>query len=288
MQKFLRSLLPILLISLMVSGPGWAQNQVLARHGSYQLTQADLASTVELLNFLTQDQLTQNELVYLAQHSVHDFQKAPAQFLSTTQQLTAMINQLKASNDPMKAAHVRLKVLGEARAFVQNRPYQEWPATYQLLFQKAPIVAYDSNSKMVLTRQDLAATLKYLGQAYVNQGQTVTQKDFEQAATQLATNFANLDLKSQFILGSGTILLQLYQRHPQMLASASNQQRNSTGGPPSNSRAGYTSSYEASRHRAVNQQIMTNLYNNMNQNHATMMNYLETNPGVEWSYSPSW
>jgi hypothetical protein len=300
MQKFIRSLFSVLLLVGLVAGTGLAQNRVLAHQGSYQLTEADLASSVELLNFLIQGQLTQDELLYLAQHSANDFQKNPAQFLQTTAQLTCMINQLKVMNNPEAAAQVRLQVLGDAAAFVQNRPYQEWPVSYQLLFKRAPVVAYDSNSKMVLTQQDLAATLQYMGQAYINQGQNVTQQDMEQAAMQIAGNFASLDRNSQMILGSGTILLQLYQTYPQMLATNSqtnytqgydqgyNQGRTTSGGPVNNGGSSYSSYSDAARHRAVDQQIMTNLYDSMNQNHATMMNYLETDPNVEWSYTPSW
>lgn len=300
MQKLFRSLFAVLLLMGLVSGIGLAQNRVLATQGGYQLTEADLVSSVELLHFLIQGQLTQDELAYLAQHSAAEFQKNPAQFLNTTRQLTNMINQLKASNNPMATAQVRLQVLGEAAAFVQNRPYQEWPASYQLLFKRAPVVAYDPNSKMVLTQQDLAATLHYMGQAYINQGQNVTQQDLEQAALQIGDNFRNLDQNSQFVLGSGTLMLRLYQQYPQMLAGSTqqnynqgysqgyNQGRTTTGGPATNGGGNYSSNSDAARHRAVNQQIMNNLYNNMNQNHATMMNYLETNPGVEWTYTPSY
>ena len=113
---------------------------------------------------------------------------------------------------------------------------------------------------------------------------------------QIAGNFGNLDANSQLILSSGTILLRFYQQYPQMLSANSqpgysqgyNQGRTTTGGPANNGGGNYSSYSDAARHRAVNQQIMSNLYNNMNQNHATMMNYLETNPGVEWSYTPSW
>lgn len=296
MQKLLRSLLTVLLLVGIVTGSGAAQNRVLAQQGAYRLTEADLVSSVELLNFLIQGQLTQQEMAYLAQSSAQEFQQNPAQFLNTTHQLNSMIGQLKASNNPVQVAQVRLNVLGEAAAFVQNRPQQSWPASYQLLFKRAPVVAYDPSSKMVLTQQDLAATLQYMGQAYVNQGQSITQQQMEQAALQIGGNFRNLDQNSQFVLGSGTIMLRMYQQYPQMLAANAQQLpnqgytqgRTTTGGPATSASSGYRSNSEAARHRAVNQQIMSNLYNNMNQNHATMMNYLETNPGVEWTYTPSW
>jgi hypothetical protein len=304
MKKITHSLVSVFMLLGLVTGMGSAQNQVLAQHGGYQLTDADLAPSVEFLNFLIQGELTQDELVYLVQHSAHEFQKNPAEFLNTTQQIAYAVNQLKALNDPVQAAGIRQQTLNQAAAFVNNTPQHEWPASYQLLFKRAPVVAYDTNTGMVLTQQDLVATVQYMAQAYINQGYSVSQQDMEQTAVQIAGNFSGLDQNSQMVLGSGTIMLQIYQQYPQLLASSTqpgyNQSYNynqatTTGGPPAGSNynsysdGGYNSYSDAARHKAVDQQIMNTMYDNMNQNHAIMMNHFESDPNVEWTYNPgSW
>lgn len=277
-----------LLISVLLFGSSYAaaQPSLVASSGGYQMTTDHLVPTVALLNFLSQQELNEQEIVYLAQHAAAEFQKDPRAFVQSAEQLGQYLNKLQKMDNVGELGRVRAAALGEIASQVHNRPYNEWPATHQILFQKAPVVAYDPNTGIVLTKPDLMAAITVMQEAT---GQTLfsTQQDVQEIVKEFGQRFSELSESQQYTMANGTLLLDLYRNSPQPSNFSNHNQgfhtHNSTGGPP----AGNS---DAARHRALDQQAMNMLYHNMNQSHVRMLNGFEgmTGSGIEWTYGPSW
>lgn len=290
MKKYvLRGLLLFLILS-----PSYAQDQVLATSQGYQLRQSTLAPAINFLNFLIQGQITQDELNYLLQMSLTEFQANPQGFLNEMNGFNQSIAQAQGISDPIKLGEFRQKVIGEFFAAAQTVPQNQIPAYLQVLFRRAPVVAFDPKTKAALTQLDLQASLLYVQELYALQGQQVPPQMLETWAQQLVAGFTQLDQPTQNFLASGNIVLSIYranvarmnQQQQQAMAQQYTQAAQNQGG-------GYTPATTASGKAMENwhnQQTFQIMQNMQNQSHVTMMNVIENMGGSDnyWTLEPSY
>jgi hypothetical protein len=278
--------------------PALAQDQVLAQSQGYQLKESDLVPAIYFLNFLVQGQISQQEMVYLAQSSATEFQQNPAAFMNELQTLNQSIARAQTVTDPLKLGEFRQTIIGEFFAAAQNVPQQQMPAMLQVLFKNAPVLAFDPNTKVALTTQDLQASMLYLQELYSYQGQNLDQQQVNQMAYQLAQNFQQLDRPTQNFLASGCVVLAVFRANiakmnqaQQQALAQSYQQQNANYQPSYQPQQAYQPSTSAAGKQWENwhnQQSMQIMQDTMNQNHVTMMNVIENMGGSDnyWTLEP--
>jgi len=230
-----------LLLLLGTTAP--AQNRVLATSQGYQLTDGDLRPVLELLVFLAQSQLTESEIQSIAAEAIEEFESGPAPLLQSMGELNQILLSAQAANDPMVLGELRQKVIAEFYKVDQSTPSNERPAFLEILFQKAPVVAYDPRTNVALTRPDLEASvalLSVMNQYQVNQ---IPASQMAMAGQELIRGFSDLDAETQKLIASGTILHTILESNlqtmsPQQKTNFTSHYRTTTGGPPTRTRGG--------------------------------------------------
>ena len=280
-----------LFLAFLTLSPCSAQDSVLSQSQGYQLNESHLVPGISLLNFLIQDQVNQQELTYLVQSSVQEFQTNPAAFLQEIQGLNQSVLQAQAIRDPMMLAEFRQKVLAEFYGAATQLPANQIPPYFQVLFKRVPVVAYDAQRKVVLTQPDLQAAMAYVQELHAYQGQNVPIETLNQMAYQLSTNFSQLDNQSQTMLSNGTLVLAIFRANVQRMSQAQQQtlaQSYQQTVPQSYSNTGGGSVATKQWENWHNQQALNIYQETMNQNHVTMMNVINNMGGSDdyWTLEP--
>ncbi|MFA5507620.1 MAG: hypothetical protein WC423_19475 [Vulcanimicrobiota bacterium] len=231
------------LLAFLLFSPSVAEEQVLATSQGYQLTESDLGPALDLLVFMSQSQLTQRERDYVVGEAIQEFQADPRSMLESLQEIKVMIQQAESTNNPMLLGEVRQVMIAEFYKMAQTMTPGEMPAYMEVLFQKAPVVAYDPHTNVALTRPDLNASVEFLNQANQFQGNDIPQAQMQMAGEELVRGFTELDVNTQKLLASGTILnivltSNLNTMTPQQRTDFTSHYRTTTGGPPGRTRGG--------------------------------------------------
>lgn len=234
-----------ILFLLFLSTAGWAQSQVLATSGNLQLTTAELEPALELLTFLSQEQLTPTERQSVVQESVEEFQGDPAGTLQSLSELKSAFALVKAQSDPMVLGDFRQQLLGDFHQMTLESQGEELPAFVKALNAHAPVVAYDPDTEVALTQKDLVACLLYMQQLGSMQGETYTEQDLIQAGQEVISGFQQIDPQTQKMLASGSLLISLYQSSTQKMTAdqrntLTTHYRTTMGGPPTTRGSGET------------------------------------------------
>jgi hypothetical protein len=283
----------LLLVFLATASSGLAQDRMLGQSQGYQLNESHLVPSVGLLNFLIQGQVSQQELQYLVQACVQEFQTNPPAFMQGLQGLNNSIAQAQNINDPMMLAEFRQKLLGEFYGAASQLPANQIPPYIQILFQRVPVVAYDANRKVVLTQTDLQAAMLYVQELHAYQGQNVTMEQLNTMAYQLSNNFSQLDAQNQTMLANGSLVLAIFRANVAQMNQAQLQQNYQQNYQQAyNSAPAYSSSGNSAAAQQMdnwhNQQTMKIYQDTMNQNHVTMMNVINNMGGSDdyWTLEP--
>ena len=278
------------LLALTLSFPVQAQDQILAQSQGYQLKQSDLLPAFNLLAFLVQGQLSTQELNYLTQASISEFQANPTGFLTEIQELNQSVMQAQTVSDPLKLGEFRYKLIGGFYGAAQKVPANQIPPYLQVLFRRAPVVAYDANTQVALTQLDLVAALTYLQELYALQGQQISPQMLQNWAQQIAGGFTQLPPQMQNFLASGNIVLSIYRAN----VARMNQQQQQTMAQQYTQQAQPYQPATTAAGKAMenwhNQQTMNIMQDMMNSNHVTMMNVIENMGGSDnyWTLEPSY
>lgn len=300
-----RKILALVSLVLLCGGPALAQDNLLAQSQGYELRESHLVPAVNLLNFLAQGQITQEELNYLVQSSVAEFQTNPVAFLTEIQQLNQAVAKAQTVTDPLMLGKFRYTLIGEFFASAQQVPANQMPAFFQVLFRHANVVAFDPNTKVPLTEADLLGSLTYVQELGAYQGRQIIPQELNQMAQQLAANFGQLDAQTQNFLASGMVVLNVFRANVQQMNQQQQAQMQQayqqqayqqpqqayypqgTGGQGAYQPA---TSYEAKQWENYhNQQTFQIMQDTMNQNHVTMMNVIEGMGGSDnyWTLEPT-
>lgn len=237
----MKTLLVVLSLVLICLTPVSAQSAVLARSGGYELTRNDLEPALELLKFLAQAPLSQTDIQAVINESVADFQTGPQQLKTALSDLQKVYGAAQATTDPLQLGDFRQKVIGELYLSVKDLPANEVPDYVKILLTKAPVVAYDTNTKVVLTRPDLNACLRYMQQMNEFKGTMLSPNDLNTAAQEVIAGFSQIDPQTQKLLASGTVLMGVYKANfsnfsEEQKGATKSHFRDTVGGPPSNVR----------------------------------------------------
>jgi hypothetical protein len=229
-------LFPLFLL-LTLALPCLGQDRVLATSQGYQLTQSSLQPALQLLTFLIQGELTPQESQAVIDESVAEFQGGPAELMQSLQDITDAVQLVESKNDPLVLGDFRQKLIAEFYKTSSTTPANEKSAFIKILEARAPIVAYDPKTGVVLTQNDLVACLAYMGKLSMMEGEEVTEQDLVEAAEEVITGFSQIDPETQKLLASGTILVNLYdsniqQMSPQQKTTLTSHYRQTVGGPP--------------------------------------------------------
>lgn len=223
------------LLFFLVATPGLAQDPVIATSQGHQLRQSHLMPPLELLQFLCQSELTSQEVEAVAMELRSEFLNSPAALLQSVKDLEAALTTAQGTNDPMLLGQFRQELIWE---FYQIAQSPEGESTYlKVLFDKAPVVALDPNTKVALTRPDLIACLAYFKALNDYRGTEVPEGQLLQAAEEVQAGFGQLDAETQKIMASGTVLLSVLQGNMASMSESQQSEvkshyRTTTGGPP--------------------------------------------------------
>ena len=221
-----------------------AQNQVIATSQGYQLTEDDLRPALELLVFLAQSDLTQSEIEYIVGEAIQEFQASPTPLLESLNELNQVLSGAELTNDPILLGEVRQKLIAEFYKMAQATPAGEMPAYMSVLFRKAPVVAYDPQTEVALTRPDLDASVAFLKLLNdYEEGNKLSPQEMAMAGQELVSGFTQLDEDVQKLLASGTIMNTILQSNlktmtPEQKTNLTSHYRTTTGGPPTRTRGG--------------------------------------------------
>lgn len=278
------------LLALSMAVPAVAQDQVLAAGQGYQLRQSDLMPAFSLLAFLVQGQLTPQEVNYLTQASITQFQQNPAAFLGEIRGLNQSISQAQMLTDPLKLGEFRHQVIGEFYGTAQKVPANQIPPYFQVLFRRVPVVAFDPKTRVALTQLDLMASLTYLQELYALQGQQIGPQVLQAWAQQIAAGFGQLPRDTQNFIASGNIVLSIYRAN---VARMNQQQQQTMAQQYTQQAQPYrpaTTAAGKSMENWHNQQTFNIMQDMINSNHVTMMNVIENMGGSDnyWTLEPSY
>lgn len=278
----------VLIFLLCILSPVSAQNQVIATSQGYQLTENDLRPALELLVFLAQSNLTQAEIEYVVGEAIEEFHGSPAPLLASLQELNQVIAGAEATNDPILLGELRQQLIAEFHKMAQATPADQIPAYMKVLFRKAPVVAYDPNTQIALTRPDLDASVAFLEILNQYQGNTIPPADMAMAGQELISGFTQLDVDTQKILASGTILNTILQSNlktmsPEQRQNLTSHYRTTTGGPPTRTRGDGTQAEASGMEAAVQTLSRDGLTNSR-----SMMESLKATGGSDdyWKLAP--
>ncbi len=231
----------VLLLLLGTTAP--AQNRVLATSQGYQLTDGDLRPVLELVVFLAQSQLTESEIQSIAGEAVEEFNSGPVPLLESLGELNQILLNAEATNDPMLLGELRQKLIAHFYQVYQSTPSNEMPAFLKILFQKAPVVAYDPSTNVALTRPDLEASVALLTVMNQYEENGIPADQMAMAGQELIRGFSELDAETQKLIASGTILNTILESNlqtmsPQQKTNVTSHYRTTTGGPPTRTTRG--------------------------------------------------
>jgi hypothetical protein len=238
-----KSPIVVLIFLFSLLSPMMAQNQAIATSQGYQLTVNDLRPALELLVFLAQSDLTEPEIQYIVGEAVEEFHAGPAELLQSLNELNQVISDAEATQDPLILGEVRQQLIAEFYKIAQDTPRDEMPAYISVLFRKAPIVAWDPQTEVALTRPDLNASVAFLETLNREQGGDITPAEMATAGDELVSGFTTLDADTQKLLASGTILNTILETNlktmsPEQRTNLTSHYRTTTGGPPTRTRGG--------------------------------------------------
>lgn len=239
-----------------------AQNSVLATQQGRQLTAGQLQPAFDVLTFLAQSDLNPSERHLITNEFVAEFQADPKSALEGFQAFADIKTMIQSTADPAELGLLRQKLLAGFYQEAQSSGDVQ-PDFYRILFEKAPIVAYDGETGIVLTQPDLLAGLVFLQKVSAFEGTQFTDQELEQAGAEALTGFTDLDLETQQVLASGTIYLSYLQSNLQNMnqvqkTNVTNHYRTTIGGPPGNTRAPKESAFAAlTRLGPENQKALT-------------------------------
>lgn len=231
----------VLLLLLGTTAP--AQNRVIATSQGYQLTDGDLRPVLELVVFLAQSQLTESEIQSIAGEAVEEFNSGPVPLLESLGELNQILLNAEATNDPMLLGELRQKLIAHFYQVYQSTPSNEMPAFLKILFQKAPVVAYDPSTNVALTRPDLEASVALLTVMNQYEENRIPADQMAMAGQELIRGFSELDAETQKLIASGTILNTILESNlqtmsPQQKTNVTSHYRTTTGGPPTRTTRG--------------------------------------------------
>ena len=229
---------PLFLLLLLLL-PGSAQDRVYADVNGLQLRATTLEPAMDLLEFLMQGKLTYQERQAIIDESVEEFQTGPEEVLQSMKELSAALQLVQSQNDPSVLGEFRQQMLWEFHQMTQATPANEMPAYLKILNDRAPVVAFDTKTKVALTQQDLVKALLYMQKLAEAKGEDWSDEDVLGAAKEVLETFTQLEPDMQKLLASGTLLETLYSRNmtsmtTQQKSNVTSHYRQTVGGPPQN------------------------------------------------------
>lgn len=217
-----------------------AQDRVLSHIHGYELRMSTLEPAIELLEFLVQGKVSFQEKQLIVRESIEEFETGPEELLQSMNELQAALQLVRSKNDPTVLGEFRQQMLAEFHIMSQSMPANEMPAYLNILNEKAPVVAFDPNTKVALTQQDLVSALLYMRKLGAMKGENWSDEELIDAAKEVLGTFQQIEPDMQKLLASGTLLESLYSANMNRMSSqqkvnVTNHYRQTVGGPPSQS-----------------------------------------------------
>ena len=191
---------------------------------------------LELLVFLAQSDLDEEEALSILEEAKAEFSGGPADFIQSMNDLSSAMDKAKAINDPTVLGQFRQLLIAEFYKMAQS-PDNASSAYIGTLFRKAPVVAYDPRTGVALTQPDLMASLVYLQALNAQGGTQIPDEQMLVAGEEIISGFGQLDAETQQLVASGTILLTVFQGNMNSMsqeqqANVTSHYRTTVGGPP--------------------------------------------------------
>lgn len=232
----MKRLLLFLVLFFVSTCPALSQDPTLAASEGYELKQSHLMPALELLVFLAQSDLEEQEALSILEEAEAEFMDGPAAFIQSMTDLRSAMDKAKTIQDPTILGQFRQQLITEFYKMAQS-PENANSAYISTLFKKAPVVAYDPQTGVALTQPDLMASLVYLQALNAQGGTQIPDEQMLMAGEEIKSGFSQLDAETQQLMASGTILLTVFQGNMQSMsqeqqANVTSHYRTTVGGPP--------------------------------------------------------
>lgn len=243
-------------------------------------TQQDLQAYLILVQFLTNQQITQPEAEAIAGRLQQEFSAHPAAARQDADELIQALVTVNNMQDPLQIGQVRQKLLaalyGLSQSGEANNP------VVQAVFRRVQPLAFDAQGSWLLTESDLTSTLEYL--QFANQAQGGGAFSAGQVQTfrnQAIQNFARMSEADKQFLTSGTLIWNLVQVNVQNMSQAQQQQVYQSYNQAAQPAAQSSGAVDPAVYQMMSQMSL--------QNHASMMNCIENigGSGNYWEVVPS-
>lgn len=148
---------------------------VVASAGADTLRQGDVDASIDILQFIIDGRVTDEERKQLTEQTVREFETDPGVFLKDLETLAGSRARLGQLNDPLQVAGLRQALLVAFHKAARDRGTSELPLFMRIMNRYVQVVAFDETNQLALTDKDLAAFFDYSAFLHqLNTGREIT------------------------------------------------------------------------------------------------------------------
>jgi len=182
---------------------------VLAQKDGFRLTQGDVDAGIDILQFIIDGRLTDQERSDMTQQAVREFSASPKTYLDDLRSLADSRARLGQIRDPLQVGMLRQALLVAFHTAGQKVAAADLPLFVRIMNSYVRVLAFDEKNQLALTNKDLNAYFDYTSFLFqLNTGQSFVwpAPDREKATSDIVGRFASMPLQEkQFYCAMGII-----------------------------------------------------------------------------------
>lgn len=184
------------------------QAQTIIESQGQALTEQDLKLAHSLVTFMADGAPTDKEKLTLRAGLKKEFLEDPAAFRAGVNEVKGILEEAKKLKDPMQIAFGRIALVSYYAGAVQDLPKDQVTTLLRVIFDKNPILAYDKENQIALTKKDLDASLRYLWFSNgIFEPNAEQKKQMAELGKVISTNYIQLSIEEKQFLAIGAITM---------------------------------------------------------------------------------
>ncbi len=200
--------------------------RVIAEKGVYKLTHGHLRTGIDLTQFIVGQKIKDSEMRDLKQKLVEEFNVIPDQVLVQLNGIATAMEKVYNSTDPYRIGLVRQELFSAFYKLTRNMSESQKPLMIRVINRYVTVLAYDEKSNLILTNRDVEGYINYLIFNSELSGQKIdanysVRRDF---SAQLSTNFNAMPMNQKQLLGSASLIWQLFETNWKRMTPAQKNQ----------------------------------------------------------------
>ena len=295
-----------------------AKGKELARKDGQVLTTGAIDVGVGIIQFVVDRRIKKREIKKLTRASIKEFNAAPVKFNQQVASLAQSLARLRSLQNALHIGAARQLLLAAFHKATHKMKKKQKPLMIRVINKYVKVLAYDETNNLVLTKQDVAAALKYMQLSYELAGQKfkITSKLKKAFKKSTLAAFPTMSLEQKKFFCSANVAYKLIvanwdrlkgARRDQLKAAYAQRQQQAAQARAASGGGGYGIKYppgwstmskkqkrkllrKKMRNNTARQNMFRMMQNSATQHHATMLNTIENfgGSGNYWKVVPGY